>query len=189
VNAVEKLRHRLQVAMVVEAHKGTAEIPDVLALAERYSIKGDPTVIQSSIRDWEGRGLLIVSRTLDGTVYAALKRDSLADALSLVCEVLDADLFQVDWKKEEILTDAADDQLIAVPDGWKLFQVESERPKAIEPVPAPSGVHITNTFSPINNVTGHASQPGKRSISWSGWVGVAVAIASLIVALWLGGKI
>ena len=190
MNSVERIKRKMQVALLIEAHKQSGAIPNLIELASAYSIEGDPALINSSIKDWENENFLIVSRTLDGKVAAALRRDCVADALSQVMDFLDAETFQVNWKKEEILTDATDQSVVVARDGWKLLSLANERPATPESVElAPSTpIHITNNFSPMNNVSSELPRPS-TGISWAGWVGAVIGIIAIVVALWIGGKL
>ncbi|QKG71502.1 hypothetical protein [Erythrobacter mangrovi] len=191
MNSVERIRGQMQVALVIEGHKQTGAIPNLLELASAYSIKGEPALINSSIKGWENENLLIVSRTLDGKVAAALRHDCIADALSHVLDSLGAETFKVDWSKEEILTDATNEALIVARDGWKLltFERECAAPgKQPSDSASPLPFQITNNFTPVNNITSANPQPA-NSVSWAGWVGAMIGIIAIVVALWIGGKI
>jgi hypothetical protein len=190
VNSIEKLRWQMQIALLVEAHREDASIPNLVALAAKYHINGDPAHLASSINRWENAGYLITYRTMDGSVVARVKPQALMEALSEVLDVLEADTFKVDWKKEEILTDAVSDELIVMPNGWKLFtmdKVKSPSNQSREPIVP--GIHIFNNFSPTSQVTNEIPEAKSPGISWAGWVSVIVAIIGILMTLWLAGKI
>lgn len=192
MNSIEKLRWRVQIALLIEAHKNGGSVPDVVELAKRYHIVGDPVHVASAITRWEDSGYLITYRTLDGVVGARIKPQALANALSEVLDVLEADTFQIDWKKEEIVTDADNDELIATPTGWKLYKIEKEKilPTVglINQTTNPS-ISIVNNFSPTNHVNQDVGRNPLGGISWAGWVGVIISIIAILVTLWLADKI
>jgi hypothetical protein len=192
MNAVRKARAQMQVALLIEAFRDTSNIPSLVGLAKDYSIHAEPQIINSSIKNWEDMGYLIVARDLSGYVGACLRRDSISDALEEVMEILDAEVFKVDWTKQEVITDAHNKDLIPARECWKLLELERVPPNAPQSTNSQRDslpIQIVNTFAPVNNVTSTDRAEKKQSISWSGWLGVAVAIVSVIVALWIGGKI
>ena len=77
---------------------------------------------------------------------AQLDRLRHRDALDRILHFLDAETFEVDWKKEEILTDTTAnlDKCIPSPNGWKMFTVDKiqqgpgQLPPAVDPA-LPSG--------------------------------------------------
>ena len=194
MNSLERLRWQLQIALVIDAHKPDASIPEVVDLAKRYFVKGDEAHIRSAIKRWDDKGYLLTYKTLDGAVGTRVRPNSLSDALSEVLDFLEADTFRVDWKKEQILTDAKDHSLIVCPDGWMLLELECDASSSpvIPTVPLAAAsavpVHIVNNFSPTNTFAPTVSSDTKPQISWSGWVGVILSLVGIVVAIWLAGK-
>lgn len=195
MNSVEKARYDMLVAMVVEAAKGSSSIHDVEELAARHNVKISPSVVKSSITVWDDRGLLVISRLANGTVKAAVKRSRFADALGEVLDHLDARIFEVDWHKEEILTDADSSIDIPCPNGWKVFYCErTQRAHAENQTSAtvPLPITIQNIFSPAD-ANSIKVESNEGPIAWSNWVNALVALAvgagGIIATLWVAGKL
>ena len=192
MNAVRKTRAQMQVALLIEAFRETNNIPSLVGIAQDYSIHADPQIINSSIKAWEEMGYLIVARDMSGYVGACLRRDAISDALEEVLETLDAEIFKVDWTKQEVITDARNTDLIVVREWWKRLDLAREpqaSPKIAAEQQDTAPVQIINTFAPVNNATATDQKDKDSRISWSGWLGVIVAVVGIIVALWIGGKL
>ena len=195
MNSVSRVRAQMQLALLIEAFRRSSDIPELTNLAREYSISGDPEIVNSSIKSWEDKGYLIVSRTLDGFVFASLRQDYITDALEELLNLLNAETFKVDWLKEEILTDSSNQDLIPAREGWKLFALEkSNDAKVPEHVnsASPSSIQIVNNFTPNNTISIPSDSANGNSDS-SGWwnLGAAIifGIVSILVALWIAGKI
>jgi hypothetical protein len=127
--------------MIMEANRQTSDIPDLRDLKSKYSLKISDVLLDSSIDPWEARDLLIVSRTYDGT-GACIKPGKYGPALSELLQILDATTFEVNWAKEEILTDAASDSSWPGLAGWKIFQFDGDARQN-----APTDIVSANHFS------------------------------------------
>ena len=124
MNAIEKAARDILVALVIEANRGSSNLTDLTELKERYNIRVSDILLRSSIDRWDRNGLLIVSRTYDGA-SACIKPGKYGAALADLFEVIHASTFDVDWKKEEILTDGAIGDDFPTPTGWKIFSFQS----------------------------------------------------------------
>lgn len=191
MNSVSRLRAQMQIALVTEAFRRSSNIPELTNLAAEYSINGEPEIINSSIKSWENKGYLIVSRTLDGYVCACLRQDCVTEALEEVLDLIGANTFKVDWNKEEISTDADNVDLIAAREGWKLFKIQKEKNLAhsINHKESNPPIQIVNNFTPVNNFNANSQPAPSSKISWAGWVGVVIAIIGIVTSVWLAGKL
>lgn len=164
------------IALVIEGAKGTAAMPDVEELATRHNVKITPMMAKSSISVWEDRGFLNISRMLDGSVAVGLKPGRFADALAIVLDYLDADLFEVSWEKEEILTDASAAVEIPAPNGWKLLHVEKTNQPAVTPTVYGHHQHL---------IPPHDA-PKRATIDWTKWgtiFGGAGILVTILIAV------
>ncbi|MDN3645498.1 hypothetical protein QWY75_04650 [Pontixanthobacter aestiaquae] len=198
MNTVQKARRDILIALVIEAEKGSSSVPDVLDIGRDYHLKYEDNILKSAVTPWLDRGYLISQQMMDGSVIASIKPAKFSDALSDVLDFLDATFFRVDWKKEEVITDA--DQSIEIPcrEGWKLFHTERPKPKQSSDqvgrdmnVSPAQPINISNTFSPNNTV--EVGSEGKAPSNVTAWLSIVVALivgaVSILVALWIGGKI
>lgn len=123
MNSVDRASRDILIALVIEANRQTSSIPDLNELRSRYNIKISDILLHSSIERWDAQGLLIVARSYDGT-GACIKPGKYGSALSELLQLLNATTFEVNWKKEEILTDAEKIVDFPSPSGWKIFQFD-----------------------------------------------------------------
>ncbi len=195
MNSVKRTRAQMQMAILIESFRQSSGIPSLVGLAHDYSIKSEPELIISSIKTWEDRGYLIVARDLSGFVGACLKRDAISDALEEVLDTLEANTFKVDWEKEEILTDATNLDLVPAREGWKLFHLEPDDSSLEGKTDASSAAvpfQIVNNFTPQNTVT-VSSTPSNDTPDRSGWwnfaAAITIGIITILVTLWVAGKI
>ena len=190
---ISNLESNVLIALTMEAFKDSSSPPDVFEVAERYRLNCDVTVLQSVITELEEDGMIRVLRNGNKAVAAGLKSNFLIRALPKVLKHLNATEFRVNWPKEEIMTDA--DPSIDFPslEGWKVFYFDTE-PKVIPNTQSSvvQPIHITNTFSPVNNVSA-VGTTGEAKRDNSGWWNLAAALIvgalAILATLWVGGKI
>ena len=190
---ISNLESNVLIALTMEAFKDSSSPPDVFEVAERYRLNCDATVLQSVITELEEDGMIRVLRNGNKAVAAGLKSNFLIRALPKVLKHLNATEFRVNWPKEEIMTDA--DPSIDFPslEGWKVFYFDTE-PKVIPNTQSSvvQPIHITNTFSPVNNVSA-VGTTGEAKRDNSGWWNLAAALIvgalAILATLWVGGKI
>ena len=179
MNTVDRARRDVLTILVIEAAKQTGRIPDIVKLGRAYHLKHDDQMVKSAVNRWEERGWLIISRLLDGSVVCGLKPSCYADALAEVFELWDASVFSISWEKEELLTDADQNEAIPIRDGWKLLFVEPDASKRNEPSLATeaAGVSFINNFAPTNMVE------APKSSQIPTWIGILVALAIGLVTI------
>ncbi len=135
MNAVERASRDMLVALIMEANRQSGSILDLNELRTKFNLKISDALLPSSIDDWESRDYLIISRTFDGT-GAGIRPNKYGAALSSLLEILNADHFEVNWQKEEILTDVDVWADFPSPNGWKLLLIEKEQTASSEIIPS-----------------------------------------------------
>jgi hypothetical protein len=107
----------------MEYHRDRAELFDFAELATKYHLKYDEAWFRPIVA--ELRSLLIIADTKDG-ISAALRPEGYGAALEQLLARAGASELQIDWRKEEILSDASDLEWFPSPDGWKYIQFAKE---------------------------------------------------------------
>jgi hypothetical protein len=207
---VERARRDLLTALVIDFHRNTTidnSSPTIAFLAERYNIVGQRQLIEGCLGHWEGLGWLSVGRSIGSFdpsqgPSARIKGAHYGDALERLLQWLNGTQFEVSWDYGRILTDATDYSGLAIPTGWMIATFESSAPKPRDrdkhASPAPPIIQNNVTVSPVINKTMGTSDDGAtlRSQTRATWLGgwgsmlaAVVAIAALLLALRLAGKI
>lgn len=197
MNAVDQAERDMLVALIMEHNLGTSDIPDLEHLRSKYNLKISDALLGSSIDSWDSKGFLIVSKTFSGTA-ASIKPSKYGAALSALLKLIDGTIFEVDWKRERILTDGNLDDKFPGLIGWTCMGLDKP-----EPVPAEAKmpdqmlpIHIHNNFSPVNNqapVAAPVLEREDKSSSRASWANVFVVlligIGTILASLWIAGKI
>lgn len=148
MNEVERANREVLIALVIDYHRSPNDIPDLSDLKEAFHLKMPEFLLDSSIEPWEAQDWLIVSRTSDGTA-ARIRAARYSAAHSRVLEYLGATSLQIDWQKEEILSDAAADDFVPFPNGWKwlTFEDEVDAPSQIGSPPPLATSHDSSAWT------------------------------------------
>jgi hypothetical protein len=200
LNAVDKATFELLTGLVLEFNRAPNTLPKLHDIKALYYLKSSEALLESAIGDFEQKGWILVSRTHADGINVSIKRAKYGSVLAYLLEIIDGTIFEVNWKKEEILTDAPAGLDIPCPDGWKILYVESDKTeKTPQPLTATTpSIHIINQFSPSNvhSTPSATPNPFARSSARAGWtnaalgvIGIVATAVSVIVALWIAGKI
>jgi hypothetical protein len=176
MNTVVRTELRVLVSLFVASHNPEGGWLSRDLLAKDYATDLDPRMFKSII--WElHRRRLVELDVIDDQLMACLKDEAYADALKTVLEILEADEFKVDWKRERILTDAKGDKdaLLGVPEGWMVLTLEPKKSPTPPPVkvPIPAGVLIPSQA---------VSMPKPSEGPWTK-AGVVVGVIAIVVSV------
>lgn len=186
VNIIQNASLRVLIALVLEFHRSSHSYPKLNDINERYGLKLSDTLLEASISPWAERGWLKIYRTYSDGTNVGIDRDKFGVVYSHLLDAIKATIFEVDWKKEEILTDASAEIDLPAPRGWKvLFAEPINKVPPHAPPPVGSPIHITNTFAPVNNAQSpsQAPNPFAQSSAKAGWTNVWIGIVSALIAL------
>ncbi|MBX7481356.1 hypothetical protein [Qipengyuania qiaonensis] len=185
----QKYRDNALFILLLEHVTGSNRYQPVKELNERYNAKIPPDLLNDAFIHWQKKGFAKIYRT--GTPLSArLRRDSYGDAYEEVLSIIGATSLRVTPDLREIFSDVDPNEDLPLPDGWKWFTWEKEENRSQPNEQAPSSpISIVNNFSPVNNVQSDRKSVPNAKLSWAGWVGVLVGIASILVTLWIAGKI
>jgi hypothetical protein len=151
-------------ALVLNWHRAGDHLIGVEELEQHFSTRVDPKTFAAIIADLDSRGLVLALYDKE-SVSAVLEPAGYKEAYSLVArEIGDPPIFHVDWKKEEIISDAAAPDWFPLPEGWKWFELAST-PSALLPKQAAVGRQLA-------------------PIRWDMW-GVIVGVLAIVVAIWI----
>ena len=178
--------------LIMEASRDSGWEDDVVTLKGKYSLKIPDHLLSASLEPWEEQGIVSVSRHSHG-ISAMVRRSKYGAALSTLMKLIDADTFEIDWRKEEIRHDAtADCDWPGLPD-WKQLSFERDR-KASQGRSADGPVVIHNNFQPtmtqtVSTPLGGTGHSSSLWSAWGTWIGVAATILGIVATLYVSGKL
>jgi len=135
VNSFEVAEKKILFALLTQYHIHSSAVNDLDALNTKYNIKLPSEWLYSSVTTWEEFGWVNVSRTLDGKVSAAIRRDQYGKALNEILSWLGAETLSIDGKKEEIFSDISPPDDIPMQSGWKWYTLRDDGKEFLETVP------------------------------------------------------
>lgn len=205
MSAFDIAEGRILIALFIAHHGERREILTWEEIEARYHTKVSKMQFEAIVGELERHGVAKVFRDKDGS-GALLLDHGVRFAHDRILKFLDADIFDVNWQGERILTDAPEGTDVPCPNGWMLLHTAKVEQKARRPAapveslaaPAPHGISagrdvIMNVGSPGAQADA-STRSGRQSESgWVKWqtilaaIGVVVAVFAIVVTVRLAG--
>lgn len=123
MNAFDRARREIFAVLLMDYHRSPNALADYDDLKGRYPLHVSEELFDPIVSEIEH--LLIFSRTFDG-VSVRIHPRGYGDIFRELLTELSAETLQIDWKKEEILSDATNCDWFPLPQGWKWFQISAQ---------------------------------------------------------------
>jgi hypothetical protein len=163
MNAYEEARLQVLGALLIDYHNPVARLLENADLKAEYNLTVTDSTFEAVIA--ASSFLLETSYSKDGPA-AHLTPSGYGHVLGEILAWIDGTSLEVDWRKEEILTDARKGNKLPGRNGWKIFTYEQERPLEVAPT---------------------TTETAPRPIDWTKWgtilAGVGIIITILIAVL------
>jgi hypothetical protein len=198
VDDFELAERNVLAALFIDSHRSGDRLLDAEELARLYHIHVSEKWFAAIVAELKAEGMVMTYADKESS-SAVLVDGGYKAARQRVLEQLGAASFQVDWNKEEILTDAEYPDRYPLPIGWKWLQYDSDnrKPKASpRPIAEVQGTAeaIPLSFATLNPETivgmplpTPPPPPPPRRIDWTKWgtifggVSVLIALAALVL--------
>jgi hypothetical protein len=133
LNVLDRARREIFAALLMEYHRSQGSLADYADLAERYHLKEPESLFDPVVSEIEHN--LIFNRTWNG-LSVRIKSSGYSDIFRKVLDNLGATELTIDWKKEEVFSDADGPDWFPVPVGWKWFQLKPDQSNLNLEIPA-----------------------------------------------------
>lgn len=188
-------------ALFIDSHRPGDRLLDVDELAHSYHVHVSERWFAAIVADLKARGIVMTFADKESS-SAVLIDGGYKAARRQLLDHLGATNFQVDWKKQEILTDVDCPEGFPMAVGWKWRQYAGEKPNpAPKPEPRPlfegtaesipweAQVASPEVIAGIPFPLLRAAPVPPERIHWTKWgtifggIGVLLTLAALLIAL------
>src|ERR1051326_7061383 len=163
MSAFDIAEGRILIALFIAHHADRREILTWEDIEARYHTNVSKMQFEAIVGELEQRGAVKVFRDKDGSGLVLLDH-GVRYAHDRILSFLDADIFDVNWKGERILTDAPEGADVPCPDGWMLMHTaRAESRKAGLPTSDPIAAHAHHAISAGRDVIMNVGSPGAHA--------------------------
>ena len=148
MNSVQQTEIRVLVALFVISHEPDGGWLSRDRLAKDFASDLDPKLFRSIVSQFERKHLVELA-IVEDSITARLNDAAYVEVLKQILDVLGADEFRVDWKRERVITDAKGDNVafLGLPVGWLIMTLEPKKEPVTAPMvpikmPIPAGIPI-----------------------------------------------